>query len=397
MVLRLQNPARSFNIIRASLLCAGALALNACASGGNRVASPTKEDYKNAIGAYANPAADPSAMDPVASAAFWGSRYSRDQRDPQIATNYSAALRKIGSKDQAVTIMLKTASLHPKNPEVNFETGKALIEANRAFEAVRYLEGAAAIKTHDWRILSAYGVALDNIGEHSLARQKYNHALKLQPSAISVMNNKALSYAMSGNLQLAEKTLRAATGTAGADARMRQNLALILAIKGDMLEASRLARTDLPPQAADQNIAYYRSLMTQPAYWSEYAPTDFDAPVFDQSSNKANDSAPAELKPQPAAQELPKLRQEDKKAPAQKQTPKQTPAQTPAKPLVENAPRKVTPITPTALAPASLTPAPSPLAPAAESQASSPEEIGLFVDGQTERVEQAPVELKRGQ
>ncbi len=376
MSLRVQSPTCPARFKRLALLLASVISLSACATSGERVASPSKEDYKNAIGAYANPAADIAGMDPVAAAAYWGSRYTRDQRNPEVAVGYSAALRKIGSNEQAVTVMLKTAGQHPQNPDVNFEAGKALVEAGRSFEAVRYLESAAAIKTHDWRVLSAYGVALDNIGEHNLARQKYDHALKLQPSAVSVMNNKALSYAMSGDLSLAEQTLRTATAAPGADARMRQNLALVLAIKGEMHEASRLARTDLPPQTADQNIAYYRSLMTQPAYWSEYAPSDFEAPTF--SGPSYNQNATTDLKRQPA----PNIAPTSKPKPVLKQEEQQAPASAPLKPMVQKAPQKATSLTPTS---------------AVSKEELNLENIGIFVEETDKPTELTPVELKTGQ
>ena len=288
----------------------GAIALTACASSGDGMASG-KGEYEEAIGAYTNPAADSAHLDPVAAAAFWGTRYNRDQKDPVVSVKYSAALRKIGSVTEAVSVMSTAATYHPDNPDVHLESGKALIEAGRAFEAVRHLEIAAATKSSDWTALSAYGVALDNIGEHELARAKYDQALTLSPSNISVMNNKALSFALSGDLSIAEQTLRAAATNRGADARVRQNLALVLALKGDMQGAERLARSDLPPQIANQNIEYFRSLMNQPAYWAEYAPDNFDAPAFKPATETPaapNATEPKKITPAP----MPELREETK-------------------------------------------------------------------------------------
>lgn len=284
----------------------GAIALTACASSGGNVATGNG-DYEDAIGAYTNPAADSAHLDPVAAAAFWGTRYNRDQKDPEVSVKYAAALRKIGSVAEAVSVMSTAATYHPDNPDVHLESGKALIEAGRAFEAVRHLEIAAATKSSDWTALSAYGVALDNIGEHDLARAKYDQALMLAPNSISVMNNKALSYALSGDLSLAERTLRAASTNRGADARVRQNLALVLALKGDMQGAERLARSDLPPQIANQNIEYFRSLMNQPAYWAEYAPENFDAPAF-----KPATETPKAKEPKVSPAPMPELREETK-------------------------------------------------------------------------------------
>lgn len=290
-------------------LCA--ILLAGCASsGGGRADVASAADYANAIGVFTNPEADPSTLDPIAAAAFWGTRYNREPHNPAVAARYAASLRKIGSSREAVSVMMKAVARHPDDPDVNLELGKALVEDGRAFEAVRYLETAAETRRNDWRALSAYGVALDQIGEHEAARRKYDAALAIAPEAVSVMNNKGLSYALSGDLEMAVKTLRVAAASRRGDARVRQNLALALAIKGDLREAERLARSDLPPQLAEQNIEYFRSLMNQPAYWQEFAADSFDAPDFDAP---AADPAPSAPPPSPKPQPLPDLREEPKK------------------------------------------------------------------------------------
>jgi len=276
--------------------------------------SATNKDYKAAIGAYANPASD-AGLDPIAAAAFWGTRYNTDHSDPAVAVKFSNALRKIGSTDEAITVMQKTIASFADNPDVSLEYGKALIEDSRGFEAVRYIETAVAANPNDWRAVSAYGVAFDQIGEHKAARQQYDRALALAPGSISVLNNKGLSYAMDGNLKLAAVTLRRATsGAAASDARVRQNLALVLALKGDMSSAERLARSDLPPQVADNNIAYYRSLVNQPAYWGEYASTGVETPNFDTPPAAPKKSAPTP-QPRPQLREEPKTEDKEDGAP----------------------------------------------------------------------------------
>lgn len=307
-----RNFATSTALQKFTVLGLSAILLSSCASGGGGPLSNNNNQYRDAIDSYTSPASDPSQFDPIAAAAFWGTRYNRDHQDVDVAVKYSASLRKIGSVDEAVSVITKTAVHNADSPAVNLEAGKALIEAGRAFEAVRYLEVAVRESGTDWSAYSAYGVALDNIGEHDLAQVQYNTALSIAPGAIHVLNNKALSYALSGNLSRAENTLRTAATSNGADARIRQNLALVLALKGDLREAERLARSDLPPQVANQNIEYFQALLNQPAYWAEYAPDDFDAPSFDPAP-----VAPEVKEPTKAPTPLPPLREE--KAPEPKE------------------------------------------------------------------------------
>lgn len=289
----------------ARVVCLSLVSLMAvsCASGGRDLNATGKSaDYRGAVSAYPNSAIDTSGLDPVAAAAYWGAEYNRNQNAAQVAVNYSAALRKIGSTAQAVNVMNTAAVRHPDNPEVNLETGRALIEGGRAFEAVRYLERASDDNPTDWKTLSAYGVALDQIGEHKSARVKYDLALTLSPGSISVLNNKGMSYALDGDLDMALRILRTAASSRGADSRVRQNLALVLALRGDMNEAERIARSDLPPQVADRNIDYFRSLLAQPAYWQDVAADNLVTPTFEAARTpapKAEDKPVALAAPAP--------------------------------------------------------------------------------------------------
>ncbi|MEM9262584.1 MAG: tetratricopeptide repeat protein [Pseudomonadota bacterium] len=255
--------------------------LAACQTPGADLSADGQEArYRDQISAFAATATDPDSMDTVASAAYWSLEYDKDPSNRENAVNYSAALRKLGSIEQAVKVIAPIAERYPRDGNVGFETGKALVEAGRAFEAIRHLETASVALPENWRVLSALGVALDQIGEHELARTKYQAALTYAPDQISIMNNKGLSFAMSGDLKAAAAILRQAASRPQADARIRQNLALVLAIKGDMKNAERLARSDLPPQIAEGNIEYFRSLVVQPSYWADYAANNADVPDF---------------------------------------------------------------------------------------------------------------------
>ena len=306
-----RTPNRHNTLLKISALISASAALAACATTTNETLSAGKEaEYRDAIGAYTAKGPNGEDLDPVAAAAFWGTRYERDPKNAEAAVNYSQALRKIGSIEEAVKVATAAANRIDNDPHVKLEAGKALIEGGRAFEAVRFLEEAAGELPNDWSALSAYGVALDQIGEHALAQAKYDEALAHAPGSPLLMNNKGLSFALAGDLDRAARVLRKATAATGADARVRQNLALVLALKGDLREAERLARSDLPPQIADRNIDYFRTLMNQPSYWQDYAEGDFETPVFDAppaapapaAPSDAPSQAPAPLK-QPEAEE----------------------------------------------------------------------------------------------
>ena len=221
----------------------------------------------------------PEDMDPISKAAYWGTRYDRAPGDADTAIHYSKALRDMGNNEEALKVMTRFAGNNEAAPGVKLEYGKTLIANDRSFEAVRPLQQAIA-QMDSWHAYSAYGVALDQIGEHGEARRQYQTALQRSPDNASVMNNLGLSLALSGNLSEAELTLRKAAIAKDGTARIRQNLALVLAFAGKASEAERLARSDLPPRIADNNAAYYSSLVSRPAYWQEFTGDNVEMPDF---------------------------------------------------------------------------------------------------------------------
>ena len=73
------------------------------------------------------------------------------------------------------------------------------------------------------------------------------------------MNNLALSHALAGKIDLGIETLLKVTTSENSTSLVRQNLALLYGIKGDMQAARRLAKEDLPKKLVDQNLSTYRS------------------------------------------------------------------------------------------------------------------------------------------
>ena len=116
-------------------------------------------------------------------------------------------------------------------------------------------------KQPDWRILSAQGAVLDQLGRHEDAQRHYLTALKIKPDEPSVLSNLGLSYALSKDLKDAEATLRRAVAQQPVDPRVRQNLALVVGLQGRFAEAEQIARADLPPDQAAANVAYLRQML----------------------------------------------------------------------------------------------------------------------------------------
>jgi Flp pilus assembly protein TadD len=80
-----------------------------------------------------------------------------------------------------------------------------------------------------------------------------------------------MSYALQGDLKEAEKTLRMADALpkAASEPRIRQNLALVVGLQGRFEEASAIASKDLPPQQVEANMAYLKTMLSQPNTWQQ--------------------------------------------------------------------------------------------------------------------------------
>jgi Flp pilus assembly protein TadD len=193
-----------------------------------------------------------------------GERFRADPRNPEAAMRYAQALRASGRRTQAAAV-LETASIHnPNNKALLGAYGRALADAGNYSQALDVLSRAHTPEQPDWRILSVQGTVYDQVGRHDEAQRYYASALKIVPDEPSVLSNLGLSYALSKDLRRAESTLRRASERGSADRRVRQNLALVVGLQGRFAEAEAIARADLPPEEAAENVAFLKRMLAQP-------------------------------------------------------------------------------------------------------------------------------------
>ena len=78
-----------------------------------------------------------------------------------------------------------------------------------------------------------------------------------------MLSNLGLSYVLSKDLPKAEETLRQAYASTKADARVRQNLGLVVGLQGRFAEAETIVKADLPPDEAAANVAYLKQMLNR--------------------------------------------------------------------------------------------------------------------------------------
>lgn len=210
----------------------------------------------------------PDNQDIMGGAAYWGAKYDANRDDTAAAVSFARNLRMMGGAKQAVTLLKDVVMKAPDDPKVLAEYGKALTAVGRSRDALPFLSRSVLLSRNDWTAFSAYGVALDQTGDHSTARDSYQSALALSPNNPSVEGNLAMSYVLDGRIGDGEAILRKLVARPDATAQMRQNLAMIATLKGNKAEAEQLARQDLSPEEASNNLAVLRQLSvgnTKPA------------------------------------------------------------------------------------------------------------------------------------
>ncbi len=222
----------------------------------------TMSDITGSITSKAEPAPAPDT-DPRRAVNVWGERYRANPKDADAALAYGQALRATGQRAQAVAVFEQANIANPGNRVLLAGYGRALADNGDFQQAFDVLTRAHTPDNPDWRILSVQGTVLDQLGRHDEARNYYASALKIVPEEPSVLSNLGLSYVLSKDLPKAEEILRRAYATGKADARVRQNLGLVVGLQGRFAEAETIVKADLPAEEAAANVAYLKEMLNR--------------------------------------------------------------------------------------------------------------------------------------
>jgi Flp pilus assembly protein TadD len=192
---------------------------------------------------------------------YWGKAWAKSPRDPEAALNYARNLKALGQKQQALAVLQQAAGFNPSHRGINSEYGRLALEFDQISVAQKLLEQADDPANPDWRVLSARGTVLAKQGRYREAIPYYEKALTLAPNQASILNNLALAQAMLGHADNAEALLKQAAEAGGHEARVHQNLALVLGLQGKYDEAKLVAARELGPEAAAANVEYVRRIV----------------------------------------------------------------------------------------------------------------------------------------
>jgi Flp pilus assembly protein TadD len=222
-----------------------------------------------------------SPSEAIAATQEWAATYAKKPDEPRNVLGYARALKALGSDDKALEVLKTAFRANPTNGDIASELGRLALEMHHLEIAKPALEMADQQAIRDWKTLSAQGTLRAKQGRYEQAQQYYLAALEIQPDAISVVNNLALSYMLDGKAQMAEDLLRKTVSSGHDDKRLRQNLALALGLQGKFAEARQYASADMSETDVKANIAYLRNMVSSPTQVAAAKP---ETPDHDQSS-----------------------------------------------------------------------------------------------------------------
>jgi Flp pilus assembly protein TadD len=223
----------------------------------------TMSDITGSITSKGETRAEAAPDDPHRAVEVYGDRYRANPKDADAALAYGQALRASGQRAQAAAVLEQATIAHPGNKALLAGYGRALADNGNSQAAFDVLSRAHSPDNPDWRILSVQGTALDKLGKHEEARRYYASALRIMPDEPSVLSNLGLSYMLTRDLPKAEETLRRAYANARADARVRQNLGLVVGLQGRFAEAETIVKADLPADEAAANVGYLKEMLSR--------------------------------------------------------------------------------------------------------------------------------------
>lgn len=197
--------------------------------------------------------------DPVTAASLYQQALAIDPDNVEARVRLGRLQDQLGATVSALDTYQQAVDRSPDDPVALRQLGNALIGQTYPERALTYLQRSLEIADTP-QVRNSLGVALDLIGQHSLAQEQYYAGIDENPTDLGLGNNLALSVALSGDFETAVALARSISGNEAATSQHRQTFALVLGLAGRTDEAAAIARIDLPDAQVAANLDYYQLL-----------------------------------------------------------------------------------------------------------------------------------------
>lgn len=182
-------------------------------------------------------------------------RLGKNPRDVEALIDAGKAALAMGDADAAVGFFSRADQVSPGNPRVKAGLAGALVRNENPFDAIPLFEEAERGGGLDGTFAADRALAYDLVGDNATAQRYYRQVLA-QGTNDEATRRLALSLAMSGDKQGAERTLAALL--ARQDKPAFRTRAFALAIAGDVEGAVAIAHATLPQGMAASIAPYLR-------------------------------------------------------------------------------------------------------------------------------------------
>jgi Flp pilus assembly protein TadD len=181
-------------------------------------------------------------------------------RDVGALERQGAALAQLNQPDAAMEAYRRALAVDSSAGAALLGSGRLELSRGSAGDAERSFSKLLAHTPNDRTALNDLGVSLDLQGRHDAAQAIYARLLVVDPNDRAASVNLALSLSLSGQATRSVAMLRGPGSQPNAPPRVRQDLAVALALSGNPREAEKLLLTDLSPGDAAAAVAGYRAL-----------------------------------------------------------------------------------------------------------------------------------------
>ena len=181
------------------------------------------------------------------------------ERDPSntaaLALN-GDALTALGRYEEAEASFKRALDIDKRSARANVGLGRLRLGSDPAGAETLFLTALQA-DPRDAVALNNLGIALDLLGKHEAAQVSYGQALGVRPDFPAAQVNLALSMAMTGKADRAERMIRPLATDPGASKKLRHDYAAVLAMGGKKAEAAKLLSADLSPAQVKDALASF--------------------------------------------------------------------------------------------------------------------------------------------
>jgi Flp pilus assembly protein TadD len=192
----------------------------------------------------------------VDASSLLGQALAADGREPRLLTLLGETSLARGDAQAALATFAQVPAGDPSSARARQGEGLALSALGRSDAALQALRGAVATDPRLWRAWNGLGREYDRRHDWPAAEDAYAHALDASGRDALALNNRGYSRLLQGRLAEASSDLIAALEKKPDLAAARNNLRLVLALRGDYARASSRGAGGDDPAALLNNAGF---------------------------------------------------------------------------------------------------------------------------------------------